>query len=426
MSDRVYMVRPLPRPPDCAVRVPGSKSITNRALLLAALADGESTLDGVLWSEDTRYMIAAARRLGIAVHGDDGSDRLVVRGCGGVWPTAGAEIFVGNAGTAMRFLVAALCLGRGRFRIDGSARMRQRPIQDLLDALTQLGVHCSGIRGCPPVTIEADGLPGGHARVAGDTSSQFLSALLMAAPYAQADVDLELIGELIAQPYVRLTQAIMGQFGATLEAAPDYRRVRVPHAQRYRACAYTVEADASSAHYFLAAAALTGGTVRVEGVGTNSIQGDIEFADRLADMGARVVRDATSITVTGSGVLHGIVADMNRISDTAPTLAVLAAFADSPTQIVNVGHIRHQESDRIAAVATELRRLGGRVDECADGWHIEPAALHGGEVATYDDHRMAMSFALIGLRVPGVGICDPACVGKTFPDFFARLEALRQ
>jgi 3-phosphoshikimate 1-carboxyvinyltransferase len=425
VSDAVYTVRPLARPPDCTVRVPGSKSITNRALLLAALAAGESTLDGVLWSDDTRYMVEALRQLGVGVQGDESSTRLVVGGCGGVWPAASADLYVGNAGTAMRFLVAALCLGRGRYRIDGSPRMRQRPIQDLLDALAQLGAACSAANGCPPVTVEAGGLPGGAARVAGDTSSQFLSALLMAAPYAQRDVEIEVAGALIAQPYVQLTQAVMRQFGVVIEAAPDHRRICVRHGQRYRACAYAVEADASSAHYFLAAAALTGGRVRVDGVGSSSIQGDVEFADRLADMGACVVRDATSITVTGSGALHGIDTDMNRISDTAPTLAVLASFADSPTRIRNVAHIRHQESDRIAAVATELRRLGGRVEELADGWVIESAALHGGTVDTYDDHRIAMAFALIGLKVSGIGIRNPACVEKTFPDFFARLETLR-
>ena len=426
MSDAVYMVQPLTRPPDCTVRVPGSKSITNRALLLAALADGESTLDGVLWSDDTRYMLAALRQLGIDVQGDDTTERLVVRGCGGVWPSKSAELSVGNAGTAMRFLVAALCLGHGRFRIDGSARMRQRPIQDLLDALGQLGAHCSAANGCPPVAIDADGLPGGRARVAGNTSSQFLSAVLMAAPYAQRDVEIELVGELIAQPYVQLTQAIMQQFGVALDAYPDYRRVAVPNGQRYQPCAYIVEADASSAHYFLAAAALTNGTVCVEGVGRNSIQGDIEFADVLREMGAEVNDDFVSITVRGRGRLQGVTVDMNRISDTAPTLAVLASFADSPTRICNVAHIRHQECDRIAAVATELRRLGGDVEEQADGWLIQPATLHAGEVETYDDHRIAMSFALIGLRVPGIGIRDPECVGKTFPEFFARVEDLRR
>lgn len=425
MSDAVYMLQPLPHPPDCTVRVPGSKSITNRALLLAALADGESALDGVLWSDDTRYMVEALRKLGIDVQGDDTSERLVVRGCGGVWPATSADLFVGNAGTAMRFLVAALCLGHGRFRIDGTARMRQRPIQDLLDALTQLGARCTATCGCPPVTVEADGLRGGHAAVAADKSSQFLSAVLMAAAYAREDVEIELVGALTAEPYVQLTQAVMSEFGLALDAEPSYRRVRVRHGQRYRARRYTVEADASSAHYFFAAAALTGGVVRVAGVGINSIQGDIEFVDRLEDMGARVAREATSITVQGTGSLHGIVADMNRISDTAPTLAVLASFADSPTVIENVAHIRHQESDRIAAVTSELRRLGGRVEELPDGWRIEPAALHGGEVNTYDDHRIAMAFSLIGLKVPGVVIRNPACVEKTFPDFFARLEELR-
>ena len=426
LPDLIEIV-PLEKPVRAEITVPGSKSITNRALLLAALADGESTLDGVLWSDDTRYMVDALRRLGIDVQGNDSRPRLVVRGCGGVWPVSSAELFVGNAGTAMRFLVAALCLGHGRFRIDGSARMRQRPVQDLLDALAPLGARCSAHGGCPPVTIEADGLRGGRTRVAGDISSQFLSALLIAAPYAQQDVEIEVVGDLIGEPYVQMTDAMMRAFGVGVSAEPNYRRVRVPHGQHYQSRPYTVEADAASAHYFLAAAALTGGTVRVEGIGSNSIQQEHRgFADLLRQMGAHVDdHDAVTITVRGTGSLHGLTVDMNRISDTAPTLAVLGAFADSPVRISNVAHIRHQECDRITAVTTELRRLGGRVQELPDGWLIEPGELHGGAVETYDDHRIAMAFSLIGLKIPGVVIRNPGCVGKTFPDFFTRLDELR-
>jgi 3-phosphoshikimate 1-carboxyvinyltransferase len=426
MTERIYSVQPLTHPPDCTIRVPGSKSITNRALLIAALASGDSTIENALFSDDTRYMAEAWSALGLRVEADISAGRFRVPGCGGVIPARSAELFVGNAGTAMRFLVAALCLGRGRFHIDGTARMQQRPIQDLLDALTQLGARCHATNGCPPVTIEANGLAGGHARVAGDKSSQFLSALLMAAPYARSAVEIELAGPLIAEPYVRLTQAVMLQFGVHVDAHPNYRRVVVSHGQSYHARTYRVEADASSASYFLAAAALTGGVVRVEGVGRNSIQGDIEFADLLGEMGADVHKDADRITVRGRGRLHGITTDMNRISDTVPTLAALAPFADAPVEIRNVAHIRHQESDRLRAVATELQRLGVHVRELDDGLVIEPSAIQPAVVHTYDDHRIAMSFALIGLRVAGIGIDDPECVSKTFPDYFARLEELRR
>lgn len=426
MSDDVRMIEPLMHPPDCTVRVPGSKSITNRALLLAALADGESRLDGALFSDDTHYMADCLRRLGIRVVADEANNQFTVTGCAGRVPATNATLYTGNAGTAARFMVAFVCLGHGRYCVDGGDRMRRRPIDDLLAALCELGAQVSSPTGCPPVTVDADGLPGGRAHVRAARSSQYLSALLMVAPYAHRDVELELVGDLIAQPYVQLTDAMMRQFGVTVDAAPDYRRVTVRHGQRYQPRAYTVEADASSAHYFLAAAALTGGTVRVEGVGSHSIQGDVAFADRLEEMGAEVAKDADSITVRGTGRLRGITTDMNRISDTAPTLAALASFADTPVRIYNVAHIRHQESDRVTAVTTELGRLGGRVEEKPDGWYIEPAPLHAGEVATYDDHRIAMAFSLIGLRVPGIGIRDPDCVRKTFPDFFARLEALRQ
>jgi 3-phosphoshikimate 1-carboxyvinyltransferase len=426
MSAPVLRVEPLSQPPDCTICVPGSKSITNRALLVAALATGESILEGALFSDDTHYMAEAWNRLGVVVEADAGAARFTVRGCGGVIPATAAQLFVGNAGTAMRFLVAALCLGHGQFRIDGTERMRQRPIQDLLDALAQLGARCSATNGYPPVTIDANGLPGGHTQVAGDKSSQFLSALLMAAPYAERDVTIDVTGNLTAVPYVQLTHAVMAQFGVHLTADRSYRRVEVSPSQRYRARHYKVEVDASSASYFLAAAALTDGIVRVEGVGRDSIQGDVEFADLLGEMGAEVRKEADSITVRGRGHLHGIETDMNRISDTVPTLAVLAPFADGPVHIRNVAHIRHQESDRLHAVATELQRLGVRVRELDDGLAIEPSAIRPAVVQTYDDHRIAMSFALIGLRVAGIGIHNPGCVSKTFPDYFTRLEELRR
>ncbi|MBX3027466.1 3-phosphoshikimate 1-carboxyvinyltransferase [bacterium] len=427
MSDDAITLQPLARPPDAVVRVPGSKSISNRVALLAALADGRSVLDGVLFSDDTRYMAAALRALGIAVEADEAAARLTIEGRGGTWPRAAAELFVGNAGTAMRFLVAALCLGHGRYRIDGTPRMRERPIQDLVDALGRLGarLRSEAGTGSPPVLVEADGLPGGATELAAARSSQFVSALLQVAPYAARDVVITLTGPVIAQPYIDMTVAVMGQWGVTVERAGD-RVYRVASGQRYRAQRYAVEPDASSAHYFWAAAALTGGRVRVVGLHRGSLQGDVAFAALLERMGARVRWEADAISVEGPAQLAGIDADLNACSDTAPTLAAIAPFASGPVHIRNVAHLRWQESDRLRAVASELARLGARVEERDDGLSVWPSPLHAARIATYDDHRIAMAFALVGLKVPGVTIADPGCVAKTFPDFFARLEGLRR
>jgi 3-phosphoshikimate 1-carboxyvinyltransferase len=427
LSADAITITPLSRPPEATIRVPGSKSITNRALLLAALADGASVLDGVLASDDTRYMAAALQQLGIEIDDDPGANRMTVRGRRGTWPVLDADLFVGNAGTAMRFLTAAVCLGRGRYRLDGTARMRERPIQDLVDGLGALGVQirCERDGGCPPVVIQAQGLPGGTARIRGSRSSQFLSALLQVAPYAARDVTIVVEGELIAQPYVDMTIRVMEQFGVVVER-DGYRSFHVRAGQSYGARRYRIEPDASSAHYFLAAAALTGGHVRIEGLGRGSLQGDVRFADLLATMGAEVRWDDERIDVTGPAQLQGIDADMNALSDTAPTLAALAPFASGPVRIRNIAHVRFQESDRLAAVTTELRRLGVRVEEFPDGLIIHPSPITPAAVDTYDDHRIAMSFALIGLKVAGIQIRDPGCVAKTFPDFFARLEELRR
>ncbi|MBI4516903.1 MAG: 3-phosphoshikimate 1-carboxyvinyltransferase [Deltaproteobacteria bacterium] len=420
-------IRPLERAPDAVIAVPGSKSITNRALLIAALAQGRSTLVGALFSDDTDAMASAWRTLGISVAEDRAAARFVVDGQGGSWPVDAADLNVRGAGTAMRFLSAALCAGRGRYRLDGDARMRQRPIQDLLEALAQLGarVYCEHDNGCPPVVIEAEGLAGGTATVAGDKSSQFLSALLLAAPYARADVTIVIRGALIARPYVDMTLGVMADFGVHCERAGD-RHFTIRAGRRYQGRAYTIEPDASAAHYFLAAAALSGGRVRINGLGTHSMQGDVRFAEILAAMGATVKRAPDFIEVCGPAELKGVDVDMNDISDTVLTLAALAPFARTPVRIRNVAHIRLQESDRLHVAATELQRLGVSVSELQDGLEIRPGTVQPATVETYNDHRVAMAFALIGLRVRGVRIADPACVAKTFPDYFARLEQLRQ
>ncbi|HUI26646.1 MAG TPA: 3-phosphoshikimate 1-carboxyvinyltransferase [Candidatus Kryptonia bacterium] len=432
MSVDAIEIRPLARPPDAVVTVPGSRSLTNRALLVAALGAGRSVLDGAGFSDDTDVMAAAWRQLGVAVTADAGARRVVVEGCGGRWPVTRADVNVGAAGTAMRFLTAALCVGHGQYRIDGSARMRQRPIQDLLEALNQLGARTRSEHdtGCPPVVIDAGGLPGGSATVAGDKSSQFLSALLMAAPYAQRDVSITVRGRLIARPFVDMTIGVMGDFDVACEREGDVR-FDVRCGQRYRGRTYQVEPDALGAHYFFAAAAVTGGRVRVSGIGRRSRQGDVRFVDVLKAMGAGVTcgRDSSGeefIEVTGPAQLDGVEVDLNEISDTALTLAAIAPFARAPVRIRNVAHIRLQESDRLRAAATELQRLGVTVNERDDGLDIQPSAVRPATVHTYDDHRVAMSFALIGLRVAGIRIADPACVAKTFPDYFSRLETLRR
>ncbi|MBM3470510.1 MAG: 3-phosphoshikimate 1-carboxyvinyltransferase [Armatimonadetes bacterium] len=424
MSGDVREIVPLGTPPDASIRIPGSKSLTNRALLLAALARGRSRLTDVLFSDDTSAMVESLRRLGFAVQVDQPGLLMMVEGLGGDIPAKSADLFVRGAGTAARFLTAMVGLGSGRFTIDGTERMRERPIQDLLDALGMLGVEAVAERGTPPVVVNAHGMRGGRAMVRGDTSSQFLSALLMAAPYAQNDVEVILEGRLVEAPYVEMTLAVMEAFGVSV-GREGVRRFFVRSGQRYRAREYAIEPDASAAAYFFAAAAITGGRVRVPGLSRSSLQGDARFVDLLEEMGCRVVRGEGFLEVSGSGVLRGIEADLSEMSDQTMTLAAIAPFADGPTRIRRVAHIRHQESDRLAATAAELRRLGQEVEESDDGLVILPRPVRPAVVQTYDDHRVAMAFAVTGLRAPGIAIADPGCVAKTFPDFFERLEDLR-
>ena len=428
MSVGEIAIEPLQTPPDAVVRVPGSKSITNRALLLAALAEGDSLLSGVLDSDDSRYMAEALRALGVDVCEVEGrSDCLGVRGCGGRWPRSDADLFVGNAGTAMRFLVAALCLGDGSYRIDGSARMRERPIGDLVTTLQALGadLRCEDGGATPPVVVHARGLQGGSCRMDASRSSQFLSALLQVASYAERDVEIEITGRQIAQPYVEMTLAVMQSFGVRGEQS-DANHYRVSAGQRYIGSDYSIEPDASGAHYFWAAAALTGGRVRIDGLGPTSLQGDVRFVDILEMMGAEIERNEDFIEVRGRPPLRGVDVDMNDISDTAPTLAVLGAFATSALTIRNVEHLRWQESDRLQAVSTELQRLGVIVDERRDGLTVHPSPPAAALISTYDDHRIAMSFSLVGLVREGIRIADPGCVAKTFPAYFDRLAELRR
>ncbi len=431
MMTAKHEIVPLTKPPAATVRVPGSKSITNRALVLAALytRDDYCTLRGVLRSEDTVVMVAALRRLGFHVSTDwDAAVPTVSLGCEECrdnFPASEADLFAANSGTTLRFLTAMVGLGRGRFRLDGVARMRERPIEDLLVALRQLGVRAASEagNGCPPVVIEAEGLSGGLVRIKGDVSSQFLSGLLMAAPRARGDVIVEVDGPLVSLPYVAMTVEMMRQWGLEIEMTSQ-ARFRVPAPQR-QGClfSYDIEPDASAASYFWGAAAVTAGAVRVADLNMRSLQGDVRFVEVLEEMGCTVVRGEEGVTVHG-GPLRGIDVDMNDISDTVMTLGAVALFADGPTTIRNIAHIRHKETDRLAALATELRRVGADVDEFADGLRITPRPLRGAEIETYNDHRMAMSLALVGLKVPGVVIKDPGCVAKTYPGFFDDLEKL--
>jgi 3-phosphoshikimate 1-carboxyvinyltransferase len=409
---------------DASVELPGSKSYTNRALLIAALAEGPSTICHALFSDDTRAMQGALTALGIRVEADEAEERYAVEGGAGHFPVTEAELFVDNAGTAARFLTAAISVGHGRYVVDGSPRMRQRPIEPLLDGLRQLGVNARAQldNGCPPVLVEASGLPGGVARIRGDISSQYFSALLLAGPYSERGVRIEVEGELVSAPYVDMTIGIMADFGVRVEKHDG--RFRVPPGQRYRGREYAVEPDASAASYFFAAAAVTGGRVRVPRLGRDSAQGDLGLLDVLERMGCSVSREADAIEVRGPDRLRGVEADFTRMGDVATTLAAIAPFADSPVTIRGIAQTHFEESDRPVAAATELRRMGIHVDEGWDALVIHPSTPRPATIETYKDHRMAMSFAITGLKAPGITIADPGCVAKTFPDYFDVLQRI--
>ena len=407
------------------IELPGSKSLTNRAFALATLADGESRLEAVLESDDTRVLHAALEGLGFRIHWDRPARVVWVEGEGGKIPARRAEVYAGNAGTAMRFLVSLVALGCGEYRIDGSRRMHERPIGHLLDALRELGVDAwsEGANGCPPVLVRANGIPGGSATIPGQISSQFVSSILLAAPFARETVELEVTGDVVGLPFIDMTIGLMADFGVRTER--NGNRMRVPAGQRYQGRRLAIEPDATAASYFLAAAALVGGEVRVRNLGRRSVQGDIAFAGVLEAMGATVDVGDDAITVRGDGRLRGVDLDFRAISDTFLTAAVLAPFADSPTKIRGIGHTRRQETDRVHAMATELRKAGAVVAEGEESLEIAPGPLHGATIETWDDHRIAMSFALLGLRQPGILIREPGCVAKTFPDFFECFETLR-
>lgn len=433
---------PINHPLNATVRVPGSKSLTNRALLIAALANGTTKLSNALFSDDSKYFAQALQTLGFDVKLDETNHEMTVKGLGGKIPAKKAELFIGNAGTAARFLSAFLTLGNGEYILDGDSRMRERPIGDLVDSLTQLGstittvddrpqtVKESAISGQPseislPIKIIANQLRGGKTQIAGDISSQFLSALLMIAPYAQSEIEISLSTELNSKPYVDMTIEVMKNFGIEIERN-NYSRFTIHSSQYLPITNYPVESDASAASYFFAAPAICGGTVTVENISRKSLQGDVAFVEVLQKMGCVVTESDDSITVYRPSSIVGLDIDMRDIPDTAQTLAAIAPFAESPTRIRGIASARVKETDRVSATCTELKRLGVQVEEHQDGMTIYPCkTFQPANVQTYNDHRMAMAFSLIGLRFDGVTIENPNCVSKTFPNYFEVLDSLR-
>lgn len=414
-----------PRGPLSAqLRVPGSRSITNRALVCAALADGPSLLLGATASDDTEAMREGLRALGVAIR--VGSDGWHVEGAAGRLPAAGARVDVRSSGTTARFLTAVAALAAGPNTLDGTAQIRRRPLGDLSDAMSALGagVDVQGESGGPPVVVAGGGLPGGPATIDASRSSQFLTGILLAAPYAERDVELTFAGGvLVSRAFAELTLEVMTAFGAKMELTESGARVEA--GRGYRGQRYAIEPDAQSAVYPLAAAAIAGGRVLVQGISPDSRQTDLRLLDILEQMGCRVVRSAEGIALEApEGSLRAVDADLNSIPDATLALAVVALFADGPSTLRNLGHLTIKESDRLGGLQTELTRLGAGVEVGPDWLRIEPAPLHGARIETYDDHRMAMSFALAGLRVPGVEIAGPECVAKTWPDYFDALERL--
>ena len=411
-----------------SITLPGSKSLSNRVLLLAMLSEGETLIENLLDSDDVRRMVDALAKLKISYEEDRPNKKIRVRGVVGRIPVVEAKLFLGNAGTAIRPLTAALTLGHGRFVLDGIERMRERPIQDLLEGLNQLGAHVRSIynTGCPPVEIIADGLLGGVTELSGAISSQYLSAILLTSPYAKTPVEIRIRDHLVSIPYVEMTIRLMSRFGVNVVVSEDFRNFYINAPQNYQSPEnYFVEGDASSASYFLAGAAITGGSVTVVGCGTESLQGDAQFAKVLEMMGAEVGWQANKITVQGSGNLKGIDVDMNEMPDAAMTLAVTALFAKGTTAIRNIYNWRLKETERLKAVSCELKKLGAFVEEGEDYLIIAPPReLMPAEISTYDDHRMAMAFSLAACSEVPITILNPTCVNKTFPDYFNQLSEL--
>jgi 3-phosphoshikimate 1-carboxyvinyltransferase len=414
-------IRPV-RSIDLQMEMPPSKSYTNRALIAASLAEGPSMLVRPSKSEDSMLLVRALRQFGVTI--DEQPGRFAVAGTGGELLVPPGEIDVGNAGTAMRFLTTFASIVRGETVITGDENMRRRTLQGLLDALKAAGVRTTSQAGFPPVKIHGGSFAGGSVGIDAAVSSQFISSILLSSPYAKHPVALHARGKISSLPYVTMTLHVMRSFGAGVDTA-EFSHFRVDNTQKYIGQEFTIEGDASAATYFLASAAITGGHVVIANLSTESLQGDIRFLGLLGEMGCRIAKRDDAIELHG-GRLRGIEVDMNEIPDSVPALAVVAAFAEGPTSIIDVEHLKHKETNRLAALATELTRLGARVDLHEDGLTIHPKPLKGAAIETYNDHRMAMSFAVAGLRVTGISITNPGCVGKSFPTFWDEFEKLEQ
>lgn len=411
---------------DAKVRITGSKSVTHRALITASLAEGESLLEDFLCCEDTLYTVSGLKDMGagISVEGD----RVIVSGTGGdlIPPTERKEIFLGNSGTSYRLLLSIAALGQGEYLLTGSPRMLKRPIGDLARALNQLGVATSYVEkdGYPPVSIKAEGIRGGRVEIPGDISSQYLSSLLLSGPYARKDVEIEVIGSLVSRPYIDLTLDVMESFGIRVDR-DGYRCFRVQAGKKYSPSRFSIDGDVSAASYFWGAAAVTGGRIITENIHPHTTrQGDIGLLDIMEEMGCQIRREADRVIVQG-GDLSGVEVDMGAMPDMVPTLAAIALFAEGMTVIRNVSHLRHKESDRLGDTALEWSKLGGRIEELEDGLVIHgKGELTGAEIDPHSDHRLAMSMAMVGLRVPGVRIMDENCVDKSFPTFWNLWDSL--
>lgn len=407
---------------DSNISVPGSKSYTHRVLIAAALSDGACSIQNSLQSEDTLFTTNALRQMGISI--DDEQGRMIVQGGNGRLKRCRESVYLGNSGTSMRLLTGIVSLGEGIYTLTGSDRMRERPIQDLLDGLNQIGVFARSVNdnGCPPIEVTARSVAGGSVSLNCEKSSQFLSSLLLLAPCTEKGLDISIIGGLVSKPYVDLTIDIMSQFGIDVKR-DGFDKFYVNGRQTYQAGNFTVEPDCSQAGYFWAAAAITGTCVKVKGITKNTRQGDLRFTEVLEKMGCKIIHDSDGISVKG-GLLSSVEADMSDMPDMVPTLAVVAAFAKGKTVIKNVAHLKDKESDRLGSVAAELLKMGIHANANDNGLIVTGGNPHGAEIETYNDHRMAMSFSLAGLNVQGIVIKDENCVDKSFPNYWEVFEKL--
>ena len=418
-TEAVRSIRPANQV-DAEIQVPPSKSYTNRALIAAALADGTSTIINPSRSDDAQFMLAALREFGVQITEENGT--IEIKGTNGILETPSKEILIGNAGTAIRFLATFACLAPGKVVLNGDNQMQQRPINDLVEALRSSGIKCSSNNGCPPVEIHGGKFNGGNIVVNASVSSQFVSSLLLSAPYAKHPLMVKVNGKLSSMPYVDMTLHVMRMFGAEVQYI-DPMIYQVSNIERYVAQEFQIEGDATSATYFLAAAAITQGRVTITNLSPESLQGDIQFLKILEEMGCKITRGKNSIELQGTK-LHGIEVDMNELPDCVPTLAILAAFAHGPTTISNVQHLQFKETNRLTALVSELSKIGAKVILHEDGLTIYPQPLRRATIETYNDHRMAMSFAVGGLGIKGIVIKNPMCVTKSFPNFWDEFKKI--